>query len=132
MRWRYGMYPYHPYTVLGLYYKASADLQGYAAIFMQEGQAICVDLFAGNPNNIRRLLFGVIRAARERGADSLSISITEQNPLCASLGALGFRRRNHNEGVRTLVSLANPAPDTHGYITPLEQWHFMQGDEAYI
>lgn len=140
LRWRYRDCPLSRYTIIGLLSSDQARLLGYLIYSVENGHALCADIFAGAAHGeITTLISAWARHARSRGLTSMSISCSGDPILTMALTRAGFRRRSSSPkpGSRRLQGtelskaiLAYPGV-SNCLEAPLSEWYYTAGDSPY-
>jgi hypothetical protein len=122
LNWRYVDNPLARHEIVTA--RRGGHLVGYI-VWTQNGEdASIVDLFGEEDRKmVQRLIAEITALARERGVETLSVSMNEGHPWLSVFSEMGFRRR---ESVPVMII---PSKNFDQKIDPkLTGWYLMQGD----
>jgi hypothetical protein len=122
LNWRYVNNPLERHEIVAA--RRRGRLVGYAVWTQAEHDAAIVDLFGAKDWKMLRFLVAQIAAlAEDRGAETLSVSVSEAHPLRSLFSEMGFRVRD------SFPVIIIAAQTFERKIDPmLTGWYLMQGD----
>lgn len=122
LNWRYLNNPLARHEIVTA--RRDGRLVGYIAWTQNAGDASIADLFGEEDRQmVRSLVAKIMVLARERGVETLSVSMNESHPWLSLFSEMGFRRR---ESAPIIIIPSKGFKDRID--SKLTGWYLMQGD----
>lgn len=125
LTWRFLENPL--YRTRSLRMHCGNELKGYVLFYETKGTAHVADLLvAGNNEDMRALMSGLIYHLRKAGLGTISLRLHNDNPVLAQALQLGFKHRA--DATSTVIAYAKPSSSFAPTILDGKHWFMTVGD----